>query len=222
MLGPLTYGALSQVAAATPWYLSGGAPTPIVAYQPKGAASLAASYVNLVNPGTLDAAPGTAPTWDATNGWIFNGTTQYLTTGDAPSAAGSVIIVKFTGAVGTTICILGRGTGNSSIAILPNNGGVVDYRYGAFGAGGTKTPNLTTGTLAVSPTNGYRNGTAEGITVGAWSGSSAQPIFIGARNNGSGVAQLFFAGNVQAYVRYSTNTGEGTWVPAVSAAMAAL
>ena len=32
-----------------------------MAYQPKGAASLAASYFNLANPGTYNAAPGTAP-----------------------------------------------------------------------------------------------------------------------------------------------------------------
>lgn len=61
------FGGAASPPAAAPWYLAGGAPTPIAVYQPKGAASLAASYVNLANPGTYDAAadvPGYgAPTW---------------------------------------------------------------------------------------------------------------------------------------------------------------
>lgn len=55
-----------------------------VAYQAKGAASYAASKVNLANPGTYDAGDGTAyPTWSAA-GWALNGTDQYLTTGVTP------------------------------------------------------------------------------------------------------------------------------------------
>jgi hypothetical protein len=76
-------------AAAVPWWLAGGvaAANAIAVYQPKGAADLAASYVNLANPGTYDAAPGTAPTFDAATGWTFNGSTQYLTTGVTNGAA---------------------------------------------------------------------------------------------------------------------------------------
>ena len=48
----------------------------------KGAASLAASYINLANPGTYDAAPGTAPSFDTATGWTFAAaSSQYLTTG---------------------------------------------------------------------------------------------------------------------------------------------
>ena len=52
------------------------------AYEPKGAASLAASYVDLSGNGN-DAAPGVAPT--LSSGWVFNGGTQYLTTTFAPA-----------------------------------------------------------------------------------------------------------------------------------------
>lgn len=41
-----------------PWYLAGGAPTPVGAYQAKGAASYAASLVNLANPGINDLTEG--------------------------------------------------------------------------------------------------------------------------------------------------------------------
>ena len=66
-------------AAVAAWYRAGGAPLPVAAYQPKGAASLAASYVNLALPGTYDAAPGVAPSFDAATGWTFNRSLgQYL------------------------------------------------------------------------------------------------------------------------------------------------
>lgn len=65
-----------------PWYLAGGIPLANVmaAYKPIGAASLAASYVNLISPGTNNAAPGVAPTHDPSYGWNFDGT-QYLVAG---------------------------------------------------------------------------------------------------------------------------------------------
>jgi hypothetical protein len=43
-----SFPGVAEVADA--WYLAGGAPMPVVAYQPIGAASLADSYVNLANP----------------------------------------------------------------------------------------------------------------------------------------------------------------------------
>jgi len=66
--------------AAIPWYLSGGivAANCVVAYDAKNAASQAASYINLNNPGTNDAVVGSAPTWAAGSGWTFDGIAQYL------------------------------------------------------------------------------------------------------------------------------------------------
>jgi hypothetical protein len=42
-----------------------------VAYQAIGVSSLAKSYINLVNPGTNDASPISAPTQDRSKGWVF-------------------------------------------------------------------------------------------------------------------------------------------------------
>lgn len=58
----------------------------LAAYQPIGAASLAASYTNKANPGTYDVGVGVDPAFDAATGWSFNGTTQYLY---APLALGA-------------------------------------------------------------------------------------------------------------------------------------
>ena len=84
---------LSGIGAADVWWEVAGE-TIVAAYQPKGADDLADSYINLANPGTNDAAPGVAPTWDAVNGWIFNGSTQYLTTGmNMPD--GSTLLIRY-------------------------------------------------------------------------------------------------------------------------------
>jgi hypothetical protein len=65
-----------QGAPAAPWWTG-----LLVAYQPKGAASLAASYANLGTAGAANnAAPGSAPTWNATDGWICDGS-AWLTPG---------------------------------------------------------------------------------------------------------------------------------------------
>ncbi len=85
---------LGYIQIGIEWWLRGGIPAAncIAAYQPINAASLAASYVNLANPGTNDAAPGVAPGWNKTDGWTFNGLTQYLTTGIIPASGYSMII----------------------------------------------------------------------------------------------------------------------------------
>jgi hypothetical protein len=68
---------------ASAWYLAGGVDPAncIAAYQAKGAASYAASKVNLANPGTWDLSEIIAPTWNALTGWTFDGATTLLDTG---------------------------------------------------------------------------------------------------------------------------------------------
>lgn len=84
-ISPLGRGVIRPASGG--WWLSGGiaAANCIAAYQPKGAADYAASKVNLANPGTYNAADGNAPGWDATNGWKFDGTNDYLSTGIVPT-----------------------------------------------------------------------------------------------------------------------------------------
>lgn len=66
-------------ATAAWWSVAGQ--TCLAAYQAKGAASQAASYANLADPGTYDCTTIAAPTWDGSTGWTFNGTSQWLRTG---------------------------------------------------------------------------------------------------------------------------------------------
>lgn len=77
---------------AAPWWMAAGV-TPIVAYQAKGAASYAASKVNLAQPGTYNATEYVAPSWDAATGWSFNGTDQALRVSTInPGPSSSVIV----------------------------------------------------------------------------------------------------------------------------------
>ena len=75
-----TFQPSSQAAVASSWWLAGGiaAADCIVAYQPKGAASYAASKVNLANPGTYNATDINAPDWATATGWYFSGVNKGL------------------------------------------------------------------------------------------------------------------------------------------------
>ena len=204
-------------AAAVPWYLSGGisAANCIAAYQPKGAASLAASYVNLANPGTYDAAPGVAPTWASGTGWTFNGSTQWLLTGITP-ASGWSMFVQYTGFGGANYSYFcGEFTADARFF-------VGHYEVGAWYASGQQVYNVApsvaaAGNLGIAGQQGYRNGIADGGAIGAWAGVATVAI---------GIARLLpFASNAAftavALAIYDT-TLTAPQVAAVSAAMAAL
>jgi len=69
-------------AGGVPWYLAVGV-TPLAVWVAKGAASLAASKVNLVTPGIHDLTDGVAPTLQA-DGWLGN-SSAYLFTDIVPT-----------------------------------------------------------------------------------------------------------------------------------------
>lgn len=201
------------------WATAGDAPTPIAAYMPKGAASLAASYANLARTdGTYNAAPGTAPSFASATGWTFvAASSQYLTTGIIP-ASGWSMIVRYSGATGSGTVIVGsRVTGSETrFRFQWSDGTGVNY-----GSGGSVTvaPPLAAGVLGVAGQQGYRNGTADGGAISAWSGTGVA-VYIGAQNL-DGAAQLFASVSIQALAIYNT-TLTASQILAVSNAMAAL
>jgi hypothetical protein len=179
---------LLQTGVLPAWWTCGGLCSASIAYQPKGAASLALSYKNLANPGTNDAFPGTAPTWDAVNGWKFDAaSSMYLRTGQLPEA-GAAMLIQFTGATidGATWLAGGDNEANARFLILPNAGNLVYY-----GAGGivTVAPRLTAGNLGIA--------SPDGGAIGAFSGT-AYEIYIGADNK-AGTAMFWITANVQAF-----------------------
>ena len=214
-------GVGKQTSAAVPWWLSGGisAANCIAAYQPKGAADLAASYVNLANPGTYNAAPGVAPTWDAVNGWVFNGASQYLVSGII-AAAGYSMIVQFSGVVENKVnklCGCNAPGSKSRFLISTNiNLNNITYQYGHDAK--LVIPSTASGCLAITPAAGYRNGISETTFSGLWTGTGIE-IHIGATKEDAGV--IYGQSNIQALAIYNT-TLTAPQVAALTAAMTAL
>lgn len=194
------------------WWLSGGiaATNCVAAYQPKGAASLEASYVNLCNPGTYDAThPEGNPAWDSTNGWKFNGSVALQS---APHALNMTAIIRFSGA------------GQGALFGLEDKWEVW-ARYGGLGvyyvSGSSQTisPIITSGVLALSKTTGFRNGV---IDVATLTGNSATWLIgIGGRTRSDGVLSFKAPYNCQAFALYNDNLTESQ-IASLTTAMNAL
>ena len=218
-----TLGPLGVQVAAPKWYLAGGisASACVAAYQPKGSTSLAASYTNLANPGTYDAAPGVAPTFATTTGWTFNGTTQYLTTNIPRQTYDSTLIVAFNSITnnGYVAGVANTPASGNSFALAPRRSlAGVWYIYGSASIIEV-APSLTAGVLCQAGNIGYRNGVAEAtfaLAVGVYDA----PYLGGQRTSGT---SLFapIAGNITAAAIYNT-TLSAAQVAAVSSAMGAL
>lgn len=212
-----------STAAVTPWYLAGGAPMPLAAYQSISVASLAASYVNLANPGTYDAAvPGVAPTWSAETGWTFNGTTQYLSSGVSfPNHAAYCMIVRYSNCGSdSTSGICGSGSGFGFLLLVPSRSNAVRYvtRNSQLVS---VAPALSSGVLAMSAAagasgKGYRNGVLDTSSIPSHVLSDTMVLTIGRGGEGG-----FRAGDVQAWAVYSVDL-TGPQIAAISAAMQAL
>lgn len=206
-------------AAALPWYRAGGAPMPDWVFQPKGAASLADSYVNLANPGTNNATPIVAPGWDATSGWIFSGS-QYLATAVVPGTSRAyAFLIRISDTTGLAAygCVGIAYVGFPGITIWPIIGG--NHRYD-HGDNATIAGNVANGVLAIAGSSAYLDGVldASGIAPGA---GSIPALRIGCRwNEQSGAPDVYTNGKCQAAALWSTSTGHATWMPAVSAAVA--
>ena len=213
--------AMAAIGGTSGWWDNDGAISSCVgAYAAKGAAAQSASYTDLTGvSGSLTL--GVAPTWDSSNGWIFNGSTQYLRTPLTPATDQTwSMFVQFTNVTDTDV-LAGTSTGaNQYFWIQPRRGNsVVGYFNGGFTQVG---PILAAGNLGIAGGQGYRNGAAEGAAIGAWSGTpTLPPIVIGALNSGSppGTPNSFIAAYIQAIAFYNA-TLDAAEVAAVAAAMA--
>jgi hypothetical protein len=189
------------------------------AYQPKGATSLSASYVDLSGNGN-NCVAGVAPSWDVVNGWRFNDTTTYLTTTFVPQMdASQTMIIQFTNRVSVIRYIAGmRDADDMRFAISPFlNTGRAYYN----GIGQQVAGSVSSGNLCVSGVQGYLNGAADGAAfASAWGGVATSQVYIGCWNN-SGSQELHCDVDVQAFALYSCEL-TSSQVSAIAAAMATL
>lgn len=202
--------------AAPPWWQVTGR-TCVAAYQPLGAANLAASYTNLANPGTYTATPNVTPTWTTSTGWEGDGTT-YLDTGIVPVNNQTwSVIARFTRATAHSQslvnCIL-NGGGFPEFGLKPHYTPNDQYNSGGLYNAAESTE---AGVMAVAGNAAYLNGSAVG-TIYPAEGTFTAGIRI---LNRAVFGDQGSTAILQALAIYS-NTLTAAEVAAVSAAIAAL
>lgn len=211
--------------AAADWWVVPGK-TCVAAYQPIGAASLAASYVNLANPGTYDAAPGVAPTWASATGWTFNGSTQYLTTGITPPRDQTwSLLVRY---VEPNWSSTGWESLMGSFSTYGGYSGFLVQGRDAIGLHfwtGTTYNNAfsvlpLTGVFGFAGTNSYLDGVPGQTTASGPATGNHLSLWIGGLNSSGALAQPV-GGSILACAVYSDTLTAGE-VATLSAAMAAL
>ena len=220
-------GAGKQTSAAVPWWLSGGiaAANCIAAYQPKGAASLAASYVNLASPGTynLTIPPGmTAPTWDTSYGWLGNG--KCLDTGIVPDPATMSAVARFADTAEVETQLFGVITVDYQHAVMLSTRRVSDNWFYNFGAGSTAgTPQLLTGTTGICY-NFFINGTKPENKAANRSGNAniTESMWVlGVHKQGGNTGYRYYYGKLMCIAFYNRLLTDGEYL-AIMTAMNAL
>lgn len=208
--------------AVIPWYLLGGVTVAqcVAAYQPKGAADLATSYINLNNPGTNNAAPGTAPTFAAATGWTFaSASSQYLDTGIVITGTQSVL-ARLANASGTTHA-MGAGQDVTANAFYFGLGWTATQDILSYRVSQVQATVHTAGVIGITPAFFYFDGTqGAAVPAGAF-GAATTSFLIGAIHRNDGSRTIFYNGDVLALALYSI-TLSSTQVGLIAAAMAAL
>lgn len=202
------------------WWLSGGvSPSDVVAaYQPRGAASLAASYVNLANPGMYDAIQVIAPTLEAT-GWGFDSNSWLNVPYPAPYDQSHSVLVRYTTPALSNNFLCGRTPGSGQYAISLRSSANPNPVF--WNGGGLFRTVGTSGVIGISGNLAFVGGVQQSGTI------PTNPAVVGAYGYGIGAANnngsrlLAWTGTIAAIAIYST-TLTAPQVAAISAAMAAL
>lgn len=188
--------------ASGPWWLAGGIDPANVAavWQPKGAASLAASYVNLANPGTFDLTVGKAPSFDPSVGWTFNGTDQYLKTGILADLSSYGVLVRFSAVSAGNL--IGAGVlATMNVLSLQYNPSRFVFGCGHASSSYEWSGSFLSGVAGVK----FRNAFKDGIKVGEPLGDAVElsaEVFIGALNLEDMMTIQYYGGSIQALAFY--------------------
>jgi len=210
-------GIIRRRDANSAWYRAGGAPAPIRAYCPLGAANYAASLHDFAE--IQDAFEGVTPGFSSATGWIFDGSSKRLRTGAIPANLDYTIIVRFAAVSGDNRYIFGSTNAAVTAAFVINegNGGKrMWWRGSTILKNGTA---VAAGVQALAGRSAYMDGALIATLTDAGITPNREFIIGG---YGVGAAEGLMVGYWQAGAIYDTSTGHATWVPAVSAAMAAL
>jgi hypothetical protein len=219
-------GRSQQSAVPGGWWLAGNINPAVcaAAYQAKGAASYAASKVNLANPGTHDASDdANLPSWDAVNGWLFTGS-EYLKTSFTAGTAGTVILKYTYSQTGTTFYQVCGILDSPNYALTLFVRGNIRSYYGHTGAfsyyGDNPTDNTTLAVAGdgVSNGSGYLDGSEVISTLAYGNTITASPAIGGYFNVSGSSWNGSFVGEIQAIAFYSAKL-TGAQIAALHTAM---
>lgn len=229
-IGITTHSGRKTLHAAAPanwWEVVGK--TCAAAHQAKGAASYAASKINLANSGTYDLSNGTAyPTWDTAIGWTLDGSTQWLASACPANMKPVTYLARMTAAgVGVYQTVLGSqdGTGGIDYQVTTSNKMSMVKQYVVAIGNSTATISASTNYVVGVTYSGagawahYRDGSPDGSGTNDQTFTASRTLVVGGIYQ-SGFAQPF-GGIIQAVAIYSDVLTAGE-VATVSAAMAAL
>jgi len=183
------------------WDPEGASLSVWAAYNPYEANSQAHSYMDVSGNGN-DVTAGTAPGWANGSGWTFTAaSSQYLVTTFAPANDQSqTVIVQFSGVDNNGYLFGCIEDANEEFWIIPDDGAsAVEF---ANGQADTDATVHLEGNLALAGDEGYKDGVALGLSMGAWAGSSTTAAYIGAYNNNGGGAAGFLNGTIKLMVIY--------------------
>ena len=214
-----TFHPNSQAKKAGDWWLAGGIDPDdcVAAYQPKGAASYAASLVNLTGDDTYDAVKITNdPSWNTATGWTFVANNDWLDTAVVP-AAGYSFIISFSNIDNTSASGCGVFSSPIRFYLRPTNSTTTQRAYGYGNKYAFIDGNLTSGVMAICGDQPYLNGSADGSALGATWNTTTLSIYLGKENG----YFTYFKGNILAAAIYNATLTSGQ-VSALSTAMAAL
>jgi len=202
------------------------------AYRAIGAANIAASQVNLANPGTYDLVKYGAnpPLWSAGNGWYSFATNGVWTPNGLyiPASETNTVIIRWaplTGFSASRDTLYGRGAGQAKD--VGNWGVTLNYDFNDTAINGdsrTVGNALRSGkTFAVNASGVYYNGSLLAWNVSGTLGFSGDAFGIGAMINDAD-GTLSYADDlvsIQAFVLYDavslSNTDMGTIITAMAA-----
>lgn len=190
--------------AAVPWYLAGGVPSAncLIAYQPIGATSLANSYINIANPGVLDATTTAAPAFATATGWTIDGATKFINAPVSnfnPVAGTAIIRVNVTGDGGSSAGnAFNVSDGTNVFTIVPSQGGTVVRCYNGTTVKDNAPALSGDGVLAIAGNKFYRNGELDGTALTVPASYSVSNLIIG--NRAAALREL--AGSIYAFALY--------------------
>ena len=214
------------------WWEAGGATGCVAAYAAKGAASYAASKVNLVSPGTYDlteVSTGASPSWSAARGW-YTWIGKVFDTGIYPGIGTWTVICSvanctnpppvFSAVFGATGIVLGVRK-YLLFAIQTNYGGAGPRYYAPNGTTVLEPFISSSAVYAIAGQTAYKNGVLATALMGTPTMADLS-LKIGAYQepDSSNCLGRFYA-DICAFAVYNT-TLSAAQVAAVSAAMAAI